>query len=204
MMNKVSKEWYVEMPWGVAMISWGDSGNPPVLLVHGYLDTAATFIRLVDLLPDNYYYVSFDFPGHGKSDHIGMGPLVTSTFMTAVIKRIVDVMGWEKFIYIGHSMAFLTGLFYNYECPGKIKLMINLDPEQPAGNQFYVNYLFKYWYKINYQEYYNNLNKYKQDVKLYTYEQAVSALISARSLSRDQAELLMTRCSVPVENGLHK
>jgi hypothetical protein len=44
-------------------ISWGDPGRPPVLMIHGFMDSAATFIPLVENLPDKYYYVSFDFPG---------------------------------------------------------------------------------------------------------------------------------------------
>lgn len=45
------------------MVSWGDPKNPPVLLVHGFMDSAATFALLVEQLPDTYYYVAFDIPG---------------------------------------------------------------------------------------------------------------------------------------------
>lgn len=47
----------------ISVVSWGGPSNPPVLLVHGYMDSAATFILLVDQLPDTFYYVSFDMPG---------------------------------------------------------------------------------------------------------------------------------------------
>ena len=47
----------------LSVVSWGDPANPPVLLVHGYMDSAATFILLVDQLPDTFYYVGFDMPG---------------------------------------------------------------------------------------------------------------------------------------------
>ncbi|XP_059044792.1 serine hydrolase-like protein 2 [Achroia grisella] len=205
MTNKLTKEWFVEMPWGkVAMISWGQSSNPPMLLVHGYTDTAATFIRLVDLLPDSYYYVSFDFPGHGKSEHIPSGgPLVTMSFMTEVVRRIVNYMEWDTFIYMGHSMAFLTGIYYHHAFPGRIKRMINLDPEPPCGNQYYIDYSYiESWFMYHHESYYDNYHK--QEEKLYTYEQAVTAMMKARHLTREQTELLLTRCLVPAENGLYR
>ncbi|XP_026749415.1 serine hydrolase-like protein 2 [Galleria mellonella] len=206
MSNKLIKEWFVEMPWGkVAMISWGESSKPPILMVHGYLDTAATFSRLLELLPDTHYYVSFDFPGHGKSDHVlpPGGPLVTMTFMTEVVRRVVDHMGWETFTYMGHSMAFFAGIFYHHAFPGRIKRMINLDPEPPTGNQYYLNYDYiESWFMYHHQSYYDNYHK--MDDKLYTYEEAIAAMMNARSLTREQTELLLARCLVPANNGLYR
>ncbi|XP_026749363.1 serine hydrolase-like protein [Galleria mellonella] len=203
MTNKVTKEWYVEMPWGkVAMISWGESSKPPMLLVHGYLDTAATFSRLVDHMPDTYYYVSFDFPGHGKSDHVQSGPLVTQTLLTEVIRRIVDHMGWKTFIFVSHSMGFISGIYYHHAFPGKVERMIIIDPAVPVGNQYYVIYDLGLWYKSNYQEYYDIYNK--NDAKLYKYEQAVAAMMKARSLTKEQTEHLLARCLVPTDYGLYK
>lgn len=45
------------------MVAWGNPNNPPMLLVHGYMDTAATFSLIVDELPDTHYFVGFDMPG---------------------------------------------------------------------------------------------------------------------------------------------
>ncbi|XP_059044796.1 serine hydrolase-like protein [Achroia grisella] len=205
MTTKETKEWFVEMPWGnVAMISWGDSTKPPILMVHGYLDTAATFIPLVELLPDNYYYVSFDFPGHGKSDHVSVAPLATQTLFTEVLRRVVEHMRWKNFIYMAHSMGFINGIYYHHIFPKKIKRMIIIDPVVPVGNQFYVNYAVGAWFKTNYEEHYDSYHKQINDPKLYTYEQAVTAMMNARNLTRAQTKLLLNRCLVPVEFGVHR
>lgn len=47
----------------ILVVSWGNPANSPVLVVHGYMDSAATFIPLVEQLSDDYYYVGFDMPG---------------------------------------------------------------------------------------------------------------------------------------------
>ncbi|XP_026749408.1 serine hydrolase-like protein 2 isoform X1 [Galleria mellonella] len=209
MTNKVSKEWFMQMPWGkVAMISWGESSKPPILMVHGYMDTAATFTRLLEHMPDTYYYVSFDFPGHGKSEYLPVAPPSTQTLLVEVVRRIVDHMGWESFIFLAHSMAFVIGLCYNNAFPGRIERMIAIDPTIPLSAHYNVSHNFQWWFKFNYQYYYDSYHKnyknMKNASKLYTYEQAVAAMMKARSLTREQVEHLLTRCLVPADNGLYR
>lgn len=61
-----------------SVISWGNASREPVLFVHGRQDSAATFIPLVELLPDKYHYVAVDMPGNGLSDPLPKGKYVTS------------------------------------------------------------------------------------------------------------------------------
>ncbi|NWR45166.1 SERHL protein, partial [Regulus satrapa] len=82
------------VPWGhVAAKAWGPSEGHPVLCLHGWLDNANTFDKLIPLLPrgrsgssgwlvlcgraahlrlfslSGCYYVAMDFSGHGLSSH---------------------------------------------------------------------------------------------------------------------------------------
>ena len=56
----------------IGALAFGDKKNPPILALHGWLDNAASFARLAPLLKE-YYVISIDFPGHGKSDHYPFG-----------------------------------------------------------------------------------------------------------------------------------
>ncbi|KAI8426966.1 hypothetical protein MSG28_014626 [Choristoneura fumiferana] len=90
MSRKKMEELVLEVPWGkLAMATWGDSAKPPVLLVHGYVDSAATFVPLVNLLPDDYYYVALDLPGHGRSDPMP-GPTISQLHLVESINQIVE------------------------------------------------------------------------------------------------------------------
>ncbi|TFK07321.1 Serine hydrolase-like protein 2 [Platysternon megacephalum] len=58
------------VPWGhIAAKAWGSPQGRPVLCLHGWLDNANTFNRLIPLLPKDYYYMAMDFGGHGLSSH---------------------------------------------------------------------------------------------------------------------------------------
>ncbi|KAG6460424.1 serine hydrolase-like protein [Manduca sexta] len=197
---KDTKEWTVNAPWGrVAMISWGDAANSPVLLVHGYADTAATFIPLVKELPNDHYYVAFDMPGHGKSDPFPPGVVATQLSIVEVIRLVVDDMRWESFVYIAHSMGAVIGLFYNYVYPDRISKMVLLDPGPPLSMYYFIHYNPKEVYHYIYNRYYDDYKRYNSNTpKLYSYEDAVNLTVSNRNLTTDQTEVLLSRALVPV------
>lgn len=52
----------------VQFYHWGDSNNPLVLVVHGWMGRASQFYKLIDeLVETNHFVVSFDGPAHGAS-----------------------------------------------------------------------------------------------------------------------------------------
>uniref|UniRef100_A0A7N5KE61 Serine hydrolase like 2 n=1 Tax=Ailuropoda melanoleuca TaxID=9646 RepID=A0A7N5KE61_AILME len=54
------------VPWGhIAAKAWGLQQAAPVLCLHGWLDNANSFDRLIPLLPKDFHYVAMDFGGHG-------------------------------------------------------------------------------------------------------------------------------------------
>ncbi|KAH0616824.1 hypothetical protein JD844_028238 [Phrynosoma platyrhinos] len=62
------------VPWGhIAAKAWGSPQSRPVLCLHGWLDNANTFSKLIPLLPKDCYYMAIDFAGHGLSSHRPVG-----------------------------------------------------------------------------------------------------------------------------------
>ncbi|XP_075816262.1 serine hydrolase-like protein isoform X4 [Microtus pennsylvanicus] len=74
------------VPWGhIAVKVWGSQKNPPVLCLHGWLDNANSFDRLIPLLPQGFHYVAMDFGGHGLSSHHHPGfPYYNQSFVSDV------------------------------------------------------------------------------------------------------------------------
>ncbi|XP_013174312.1 PREDICTED: serine hydrolase-like protein [Papilio xuthus] len=190
-MKKI-KEWFLNVPWGkVALISWGDPKGESVLLVHGRQDSAATFIPLLELLPDKYHYVGVDMPGTGLSDPLPKGVMLTRIFPVSVVQLVVEHLKWEKFIYIGHSMGTEIGLFYNAVFPRRVKRCIYLDGG-PALRRLLIND-FSLHFKSHYEYYYDNYESINNDNRVFSKESATKAVMKARNMTKQQAELILSR-----------
>uniref|UniRef100_A0A8C3JKQ7 Serine hydrolase like 2 n=1 Tax=Calidris pygmaea TaxID=425635 RepID=A0A8C3JKQ7_9CHAR len=94
------------VPWGhVAAKAWGPSDGHPVLCLHGWLDNANTFDKLIPLLPRDYYYVAMDFSGHGLSSHRPAGSPYHFLDYVSDVRRVAAALQWRRFTLMGHSMG---------------------------------------------------------------------------------------------------
>lgn len=75
-----------------------------VLALHGWLDNAASFTSFFPLL-DDHDFVAVDFAGHGKSEHRPAGTYYYYPEYIADVVQLIEVMGWESVILVGHSMG---------------------------------------------------------------------------------------------------
>nr|XP_035121718.1 serine hydrolase-like protein 2 isoform X2 [Callithrix jacchus] len=101
------------VPWGhIAAKAWGSLKGSPVLCLHGWLDNANSFDRLIPLLPQDLYYVALDFGGHGLSSHYSPGvPYYHQNFVNE-IRRVSAALKWNRFSIMGHSFGgFVAGMF---------------------------------------------------------------------------------------------
>ena len=83
---------------------WGNPNGVPVLAFHGWLDNAATFDNLAPLLPE-LRIISLDLPGHGHSDHRPSGSAYYFIDMVMDVIEVVEVLGFDRFSLLGHSMG---------------------------------------------------------------------------------------------------
>ncbi|NXV65187.1 SEHL2 protein, partial [Molothrus ater] len=94
------------VPWGhVAAKAWGPSEGHPVLCLHGWLDNANTFDKLIPLLPRGCYYVAMDFSGHGLSSHRPAGCPYHFLDYVIDVHRVAAALQWRRFTLMGHSMG---------------------------------------------------------------------------------------------------
>lgn len=108
-MNAVAepREIEVETPFGqLTALQWGDPDAPPLLALHGWLDNAASFVRLAPLLARRRRVVALDMPGHGRSAHL---PATLHRYhiidQVDVVLGVADALGWTRFDLLGHSLG---------------------------------------------------------------------------------------------------
>ncbi|XP_059044997.1 serine hydrolase-like protein [Achroia grisella] len=200
----LEKEWYIESPWGrIALIAWGDCFDPPVLLCHGQVDSAACFRPLVKLLPRNYYYIAMELPGNGKSDPVPPGLMMSAYEILYAIKTVADHFRWESFIYIAHSLGTLLGKLYSLTFPGRISRIIDLDPT--AAYYTVAPEQMPAWYKHYFTSYFDKYKKFispKENAPKYTYEKAFSMMKKNRGLTDEATKTALERILEPAGKGL--
>lgn len=88
----------------LAVKTWGDEKNPPILAIHGWLDNCASFSRIAPYL-DHYYVVAPDLAGHGKSDHRKPNHAYYLWDYAIDLSIFVRKMGWNSYSILAHSMG---------------------------------------------------------------------------------------------------
>lgn len=120
------------VPWGhISAKWWGRRDTRPVLVVHGILDNAGSFDRLIPLLPRHVGYLAIDLPGHGRSAHFPAG-MVYSTFDYAHALDLIRVhFGWERFTLLGHSLGSVLSYVYSALHPERVDVLMGIDLLKP-------------------------------------------------------------------------
>lgn len=190
--ERTSIEVKFPVPWGyIAGKIYGSLKEKRVLMVHGILDNAGTFDRLIEHLPQKYQYVSIDLPGHGLSSP--MPPEMPLHYFDYVhsILLVLDALKWQTCIYIGHSFGVHIATYFSILYPGRLEKIVALDGFLPFVVKDIVPYI---------QDVYN-LNAYAKDSNiLYTKDEVMHALQFKRfeTLRTGAAEALFKRAVTKV------
>ncbi|XP_044157353.1 serine hydrolase-like protein isoform X2 [Bufo gargarizans] len=188
-----------KVPWGhLAAKAWGPSEGRPVLCLHGWLDNANTFDRLIPMLPQDHYYVALDFSGHGQSSHMPIGVRYQHLDYLSDVHRVVTSLGWKRFSILAHSMGgFLGGIFASV-FPETIQHLILLDSYGflPVQTDLLTNHVKRA------VTHYSRLEG-ANGAKVYTPEGALQRLLDGNSsLNSDTAKVLLQRGTKPVPDGV--
>src|SRR5215510_8123642 len=81
----------------------GETGAPPIVLVHGFPTSSVDWFEVAELLSDGYRVCAMDFPGFGFSDKpLGWGYSLVRD--AEVLEHyLADVLGLESMIMLAHD-----------------------------------------------------------------------------------------------------
>ena len=106
---------------GLVVHEWGEPGAPRVLCLHGVTSHGRHFARLAEALP-GLHVVAPDLLGHGSS------PYEPPWSIAAHLEAIVDTVGVEPGMLLGHSFGGRLALELAARHPELASRLVLLDP----------------------------------------------------------------------------
>jgi pimeloyl-ACP methyl ester carboxylesterase len=113
-------------------LAWGSPEQAPLLMLHGWLDNAASFSLLAPLLTE-YYVVALDLTGHGRSDRRSADASYQIWDDLPEIRGVVEQLGWEHFALLGHSRGAIISTLLASVLPGLLSHLVLLDAFVPRA-----------------------------------------------------------------------
>ncbi|OBG26582.1 alpha/beta fold hydrolase [Mycobacterium sp. E3198] len=97
----------------------------PVLLLHGYPQSASCWRHQIAALAEDHHVVAPDWPGFGRSDP----PSTPPTFDNEIdrIERFVQRLGWQRFNLFAHDYGGFIGLGYTIRHPDRVQRLALLN-----------------------------------------------------------------------------
>lgn len=126
------------------LLEWKPDGSDEpevkgvVLLAHGFLDSAYSFVPLAThLVNAGYHVIAWDFRGHGRTQRIGAGGYYHFADYMRDVNTLMDELELESVHLIGHSMGGNVALQLTAVRPERVEtltLVEGLGPNvQPMG-----------------------------------------------------------------------
>ena len=110
----------------------GRKGATPVLAVHGWLDNAASFYPLAELLED-IHLVAVDCAGHGRSGQRSDDSAYNIWQEIGELFAVMDQLGWQQCNLVGHSRGAAISALMAGTFPDRVAKLVLIDGMVPAA-----------------------------------------------------------------------
>lgn len=118
----------------LAGLAWGEPDAPPLLLLHGWLDNAASFATLAPLLASRFHVVALDLPGHGHSQHLPEGTIYQHVDYVRAVLAAADALALPRFHLLGHSLGAGVATMVAIAAPERVRRLALIEGLGPLGD----------------------------------------------------------------------
>jgi abhydrolase domain-containing protein 6 len=101
----------------------GNSSNPTLFFIHGFLGSSYDWIEMIRYYDDNYHIIAIDLPGFGASEKSLDYNYARENQANTVIELIKSLQ-LEDVTLVGHSMGGMISLMSAYKEPELIKELV--------------------------------------------------------------------------------
>lgn len=114
-------------PVGTLEVDDGGRGSLPVVFVHSLAGNTTHWTKELEHLRPSRRAVALDLRGHGRSEPPTNGDYSIAG-MAGDIAAVVDTLGLQKFVLVGHSMGGGVSLIYAGTHSDRVAGLLLLDP----------------------------------------------------------------------------
>ncbi|WP_413625262.1 alpha/beta fold hydrolase [Luteibacter sp. Lutesp34] len=118
----------------LAGLAWGEPDAPPLLLLHGWLDNAASFAALAPLLASRFHVIALDLPGHGHSQHLPEGTIYQHVDYVRAVLAAADALALPRFHLLGHSLGAGVATMVAIAAPERVRRLALIEGLGPLGD----------------------------------------------------------------------
>jgi pimeloyl-ACP methyl ester carboxylesterase len=118
---------FERLPNGLRMayVEQGPADGPTMVLLHGYTDSHRSFDLLRPHLPHSWRVIAPTARGHGQSDKPEAGYELSE--MAADVRELLDVLGVERAVVVGHSMGAAVATLFAAAHPERTAGLVLVD-----------------------------------------------------------------------------
>ncbi len=126
---------FVELPrLRYHMREWGVPGSPLLVMLHGWMDVAASFQFLVDELRQDWHVVAPDWRGYGLTEWARQGCYWMPDYLADLDLLLDHFSAHEPVRIVGHSMGGNVATLYAGVRPERVRALVNLEGLGLAGD----------------------------------------------------------------------
>jgi pimeloyl-ACP methyl ester carboxylesterase len=109
-------------------IAEAGAGGRPLLMLHGFTGAKEDFTDWFDQLAERgWHVVAPDLRGHGASDHPSRPQDYGLELFQTDVLALVDDVGWDRFVLLGHSMGGMISQAIAVERPHLLDGLVLMD-----------------------------------------------------------------------------
>ncbi|MDM0056887.1 alpha/beta fold hydrolase [Variovorax fucosicus] len=110
------------------VLSWGEPtpGRPPLVLLHGWMDVAASWQFVVDAFAEDRHVIAPDWRGFGLTE-CGADHYIMGDYMADLDDLLDQCAGDTAVDLVGHSMGGNVSMLYSGVRPQRVRRLVNLE-----------------------------------------------------------------------------
>ena len=114
------------------LLQWGDAGlvtpqRPPLVMLHGWMDVAASFQFVVDALPTDRLVLALDWRGFGQTQPSGADSYWFPDYVADLDAALDALAPGQAVDLLGHSMGGNVVMTYAGVRPERVRKLVNLE-----------------------------------------------------------------------------